>query len=451
MTTLEEAVQRYHRILESDAHKDLAWANELRDRMLNEKLTIGGRVACPFLRPNFITRRQLQTVAKATQALLSAIERMGRVVLENPPLLSRMDLLPAERMLATIEPGYSAGLINSMLDLQVTNGSLHVLEHNVNTPAGVAFDDGLASLFYDAAPVREFRKWRRLTKFGGIKHLLSALAAAYKEFGGKRRPRIGILEFRQPFQTSTPSEYLLLCEAFVKAGFPAQIVTPEQLDYRNGKLRAENFEIDVIYRLVRIHEFLLRYDLSHPLLRAYRDRAVCVVSSFRSEMAHKRSLFDLLTDDSVTSSFPAAERKAIREYIPWTRLVGMTKTTYNDQTVDLPEFIRRNRERLVLKPNQDSSELHPLPGWETDESSWERALHRALRLPYVVQERVEPARALFPVYSFAGLQMKEMRVDVHPHVYMGRLQSCSSWLSAATNGTFSTLAGLAPTFILEAR
>ena len=69
----------------------------------------------------------------------------------------------------------------------------------------------------------------------------------------------------------------------------------------------------------------MRFDLTHPLVQAYRDRAVCVVNSFRSELAHKKAMFGLLTDETLTAKFPAAERKAIREHVPWTRLVAGDK------------------------------------------------------------------------------------------------------------------------------
>ena len=183
--------------------------------------------------------------------------------------------------------------------------------------------------------------------------------------------------------------------------------------------------------------------------RAYRDRRVCVVNSFRSELAQKKAIFDLLTDEALTAGFPAAERKAIKEFIPWTRVVSATQTTYSDQKVDLPEFILRNRARLVLKPNDDSSEFHSVRGAETDDNGWERAVRQAMRTPYVVQEDVNPLRATFPVYQYGTLQYKELRVDVQPHAFLGKVHGCSTWISADAPSGFTTLSGLAPTFILD--
>ncbi len=67
-------------------------------------------------------------------------------------------------------------------------------------------------------------------------------------------------------------------------------------------------------------------------------------------------MFGLLTDETVTGKFPAVERKAIRDHVPWTRLVSAAKTTHNEQTVDLPEFILQNREKLALKRDDDYSD-----------------------------------------------------------------------------------------------
>ena len=160
-------------------------------------------------------------------------------------------------------------------------------------------------------------------------------AAIEKAFGGKKSPRIGVLEFRQPFQAAEPSEYALLCELFRRHGCQAEIVSPDLLEYRNGELRQGDFVIDLVFRRVKVQEFLLRYDLSHPLVRAYGDRAVCVINSFRSELAHKKAIFDLLTDETVTAGFPAAERKVIRDHIPWTRVVAAAKVTRQGEQVDL--------------------------------------------------------------------------------------------------------------------
>jgi hypothetical protein len=448
MSQLDEAIARYRKILESDPYRDLTWVTELQAHMEAEKLSFGGRLICPFLRPHFITRRQYDSLVKTGETLISAVDRMQQAVLDNPALLSQLELLPAEKMLAAIDPGYKSLEVTCRLDSHLNNGSLHLVQYNADSPTGVAWADGLSDIFYNAPPVKEFRKRHPLTRISGKKPLLSALLAAHKQFGGRRKPKIAILEFRPTFATTT-SEYELFRDFFRKEGCEAEIVSPDQLEFRNGVLRRADYEINVIYRRISVQEFLQRFDLSHPLVQAYRAGAVCMVNSFRSELAHKKAMFALLTNETLTQKFPAAERKAIADHVPWTRVVSTAKTTYHGKTVDLQEFILKHRERLVLKPNDDYSGQGSFFGWETNDSGWERALRQAMRTPYVVQEKVEPARSVFPIKSEGALDFKEMRVDVYPKAYMGKISSCSSWLSWGSMVGFSASAGLAPTFILE--
>jgi len=447
MSQLDDAVVRYNKLLESGPFRDLAWADALHQKMEGAKLSAGGRLICPFLRPNFISRRQYEGLVKTAESLIGAIDRMEQMVLGSPALLARLELLPAEKMLAAIDPGYQALEVAARLDTHLNNGSLHFVQYNADSPTGAGYADALAEMFYDIPPVKEFRKKYSLAKVGSRKHLLQALLKSYKQFGGTKKPNIAIVEFR-PAYSSGQSEYELFRDFFREEGYQVEIVSPEQLEYRNHMLRKGNFEIHVVYRRLGVQEFLIRFDLTHPLVQAYRDRAVCVVNSFRSELAHKKAMFGLLTDESVTSKFPAAERKAIRDHVPWTRLVAACKTTYGERPIDLPEFITQNREKLTLKPNDDYSDLHSYFGWEMDGAEWERALKQAMRSPYVVQERVEPVRSVFPLMSFGHLEFREMQVDVHPHAYLGKVQGCSSWLSSGKTG-FSSAAGIVPTFILD--
>ena len=445
---LSDAVARYHKILESERYRDLAWTDELRQKMDEHHLVVGDRPVTPFLRPHFITKAQYAHLVKASESLMSAIDRTKRLALSQPALLNRVALRPAEKMLAQIDPGYSSLAVSSMLDTHIHNGRLHFDAYSAETPAGVAHGEALAEVFYDMGPVKEFRKKHKLSKVSGAKFLLHAMLKAYKEYGGKRKPRIAILEFKQPFLTAETMEYQSLAELFGKQGYQAEVVSVDQLEYRNGVLRRGEFEIDLVYRRVRVMEFLVRFDLNHPLVRAYRERAVCMVNNFRGEVAQKKAMFDLLTDETVTAKFPAAERKAIAECIPWTRVVSNTKTMYQGKQIDLPEFIMKQRAKLVLKPNEEGSEFPEVRGAEVDDARWHIAVKRAMAVPYVVQESVEPVVAPFPIRGYAGLDYRNMNIEVHPHSYLGKTHGCTTWLTTPSAGGFSSAGGLVPTYIL---
>jgi len=422
----------------------------LREQLELRHLVVNGRPVSPVLRPHFISRRQYTNLTAAAESLSASIERIRVMALTNPQIMSRMSMLPAEKMLATVDPGYSIPTVASLLGTQVNNGSLHLTAPQADMPHGVLYGEALADVFYEAAPVKEFRKRYKLAKPGSSKPLVSSILKAWKEFGGKKEPNVAILEFRQPFMTFESHEYQLLVDLLRGHGLQAEMVSPDQLEYRNGVLRRGDFVIDLVFRGVRAHEFLMKYDLTHPLMRAYRERHVCVVNSFRTEVTRKRAMLALLTDETVTGAFPASERKAIRESIPFTRVVTQGKTNWQGNSVDLVDFILKNRAQLVLRPNEDSGELHSTDGALVDDLGWERALRIALRNPFVVQERVEVHPVSFPLDDYGELVYRDLNVDVAPHAFLGKVHGCSSRISAAQGG-FSTLSGLAPTFILESK
>jgi hypothetical protein len=374
------------------------------------------------------------------------------MILASPAHMARMQLLPAERMLAAVDPGYAPLTMTGVLDASLHNGALHFLGHRNASPNGVIYSDAMAEIYYEAPPVKEFRKKYKLTKTSGGKYMLQGILKAYKEFGGKqKKPSIAIVESRTPFQPAETSENALLLEFFRKEGLTANLVAPEHVEYRNGALSVGELQIDIVYRALRLQEFLVRFDLNHPIVRAYKDRAVCMINNFRSEALAKRALFDLLTDETFTAKFPAAERKAIKEFVPWTRLMQAAKTTHNGRTIDLPEYAMKHRAKLVLKPNSESTDLQTYRGADNDDLGWEKALRQATRNPYVIQEVTESARAVFPLFQYGSLVMKDMHVEMHPHTLGGKIHGVSSWLSVAGTNGFTTLSGLAPTFLLESK
>src|SRR3989442_7166391 len=121
MSQLDDAVTRYNKLLESGPYRDLSWAEALHQRMESEGLSSGGRLICPFLRPNFISRRQYDSLVKTGEALIGAIDRMEQMVLSSPALLSRLDLLPTGKMLGSIDPWYMNVQVSTRLATQLSH------------------------------------------------------------------------------------------------------------------------------------------------------------------------------------------------------------------------------------------------------------------------------------------------------------------------------------------
>ncbi len=449
MAQLSEAIARYHKLLEENGYRDLSWAEELQNRMRDQGLTVSGRPIAPILRPQFISRRQLDTLTRATHQLASILDRVETLALQSPALLNRLGVLPAEKMLAAISPGYSRCSVTSCLDAKLQNGSLSLCGYQTCRPKALAYSEPLADLFLNLPIVKSFKRGRyKLSKVGQADSLSRSMLDIWKEWGGGRRqPNIAVVEFASGAGTSS-NEGQLLANLFSQSGLPSRVLSPEDLEYSNGKLHARDFAVDLVFRRFGTAELLAHFDLSHPLLAAYRDHAICMVNSFRSDIAHRRSLFELLTDESVTAHLPLDDRKLISRFVPWTRIIAHKKTKYGGQEIDLTEFILRNRPKLVLRPNQDSIE-HPMYiGAEMTQSAWEGALRDAFRYSYVAQEHSCCGREPVPVFQYGELHIKDAEVCVHPQILSGKLRGASATLETSASG-YATPLAIAPVLVLE--
>ncbi|MEP7362979.1 MAG: hypothetical protein ABI972_06975 [Acidobacteriota bacterium] len=447
MTQLDEALARFDKLIHSPAYQDLAWAHALQEQMAAQQLLPGGRAICPVLRPHLLTRRQYDSLQKTTAVLSAVMDRVSEQALANPAMLARLQLLPAERMLASVNHTHGRAAATSITATVGLND--HVITAvSAEPPASVVYTEPLGDLFYESAPLKELRKRYKFTRSKTVKKLLQSILAAYKGQGKKKFPCIGVIEYRQSVKAAPSTEALLLAERFRASGYPAEVVMPEQLEYRNGELRRGDFAIDIVYRRVSAQELLVRSDLNHPLLRAYREHAICMVNSFRSEIVGKLSVLALLSDDSVVGAFPAAERKLLRQHIPWTRFMANGKTTHGTEQIDLAEWVSRNRENLILRPLDSDSDQHNFNGDNLDQNMWDRAVKTALRSRYVVQEKTESVRATFPVFQSGQLESRDFRVSVQPALFGGKMDSASATVEDATSA-FSLMNGVTPAFILE--
>ena len=223
------------------------------------------------------------------------------------------------------------------------------------------------------------------------------------------------------------------------AGVKTVICDPRALEFRQGKLYAQGTAVNLVYRRVLTSELLQRGEDTLALREAYLAGAACVVNSFRAKLLHKKMSLALLSDERYERLYTTAQRTAIRRHIPWTRRVRP----------ELAEQIARERERMVLKPNDEYGGKGVVLGWTVDQAEWEAAIQVATTQSYVVQEAVEIPRVPFPVV-LDGLKYLDLAVDLDPYLFDGRAGGFMTRVSAAALLNVTAGAGsVVPTFVVE--
>src|SRR5687768_15820473 len=441
------AIDDYHRLLRDD--KELAGELEARflDRVRDARLTFGGRVLCPFPRPNFVSPAVYEQIRGVCRGIFRAIEKVEARLGEG--LWDRVDVTPEERELVRIDPGYSRSSPTSRLDSFITTDAYKFVELNAESPAGVAYSEVLVDLFLELPIVQRFQEKYKLGRFHARDAMLRTLVACYREAGGKAaKPLIAIVDYED---VPTRTEHHLFREFFESKGYPSLVCDPRHLTYEGGRLRHEGREIDVVYKRLLVNEFLERIDQLQPLLQAAKDRAVTMVNPFRCKPIHKKAIFAVLTDDELLPLFTAEERAAIAAHVPWTRRVREGRTTRDGREVDLVPHIRSNRDGLVLKPNDEYGGKGVYIGWEMTETEWDAALTEALSSSFVVQAKVDLLRETFPEMGPSGLVFRDLVVDLDPFVFNGEVEGFLTRLSGTSLANVTSGGGQVPAFLVEPR
>ncbi len=445
-----EAVSRYHELL-SDPQLAESSRTVLDDGLERAKLIFGGRRLSPYLRPHFVTEDDFARICTICETVWSAIEKVKDAAIDDESIVGELGLTQIERELVAINPGYTAVSPTARLDSFLTLSSYSFVELNGESPAGIAYADAAYDIFSSLPVMKQFATEYDVRALYGRRYLLDVLLSSYSEFLGRqpdRPPSIAIVDLEG---LPTRKEFELFREFFEQNNYPAIICSPQELEFANGRLRKDEFEIDIVYKRLLLNEYL-PIMLDHPaLLNAYRAGGVCMVNSFRSKLIHKKALFAVLTDQRHEDLFTATEQLTIAAHVPWTRVVKEQQTDHFGRAINLLEFVSRNRDKFVLKPNDDYGGHGITIGWNTNETQWNEALQDAVADgDYLVQERVPTAREIFPALTADGrIEFAEQLVDLDPLLFNGRVGSAFTRLSSTELANVTSGGGMVPTYIIN--
>jgi hypothetical protein len=448
-----EAIAAYHDLLASgsslagDSQAALEQAQQLRG------LCFGTRPVCTVLRPRFLAPSQYRLLHDTVRALLPAFQAVYARALEDAVFRRQFRLHEWEEQLLGIQPGYREPSPTSRFDsFFVSEDELMFTEFNTETPAGAGYSDALSEAFYGLPVFQEFQRRFQVWPIPARPGVLHALTDSYRQWRGNTSEplRLAILDWRE---VPTFSEFVLFYDYFRAMGIEARIIDPRDCEYTGGKLRVGDYHITLIYKRVLISELIQHGGLEHPVVRAVRDGAVCMVNSFRCKVLFKKASLAVLSDERNAGMFGEEQRRTIARHIPWTRLVEERRTRVDDAEIDLVPWTLAHKDDLVLKPNDDYGGKGIVLGWTVDQSQWEASVKTALESPHVVQRKVRVPFEAFPSHENGNLLVLDRMLDTNPFVALGSfMHGCLTRISTEALVNVSAGGGsTVPTFLVEKR
>lgn len=406
-----------------------------------------GRFVIPtFYKPHFLTPKQHHLVKRAAKSLSQILNTAVHLYLEEGHLAHMFRVDPEAARLIKIDPGYSESVVFSRYNAILEGESLKVLEFNCDSPVGAGYTDELENLLLAQPPLTDFFHEHALQRSCRSQDVLEALLAAYEQFGGYETPNIGIVDWKN---VRTLPEFEYLKRHFESKGYKTVIADPRELTFKGGKLYHKNTPLRLLLRRVFFDELLERLDEVEDLIKAYEARAVCMVNSLRSRLTGTKAIHAILTNPEYDHFFTDNENTVKKEYIPWTRRMSDARDFYGHKTNYLIDFLKDEKDSLVLKPQAGHGGKDVYIGSETRDEDWNAAMDRALKEDWTAQESVHIPITTVPVVINNKLDFAYKKYNFNMLVFGGKYSGAFSRLSDESVINVARKGGLIPSLVPE--
>jgi hypothetical protein len=358
----------------------------------------------------------------------NALKRLPELYLHDPEIHEILRLMPEEEKWLEECWGPSQRENNPVfarLDAVVDftspmwKNSFCFLEPNMSGIGGLHLGPTCDQILTDVVfPLLEAQDDRlHLQRCQDIRELLMQDVFDHLEILGRQGRNICFVEPK--YARSGPDEQEELAQYYHhRYGTKVLHADPAELRLRDDEVYYNDDRVDLVYRDYAVADLISLeqegVDIG-PMRTLFRQNRV--ISSITAELDQK-SIWEVLTDTRFTQKyFTADERQTFRRHILWTRLLGDRQTLLPDgQMGSLLDFVRREQETLVLKPNRAYGGEGVTIGPAATRAEWEFALEHALadEERWVVQRLASIPVSAFPVIGPDG------KIHVEPfHVVMG--------------------------------
>jgi glutathionylspermidine synthase len=391
---MEEVFREYSKVLTSNPDIYYDDYNLLYNKLEDSHAYYQGEVI-PFLyQPFFFSEEEANLFTDVVTTLNQILIKVINKYLEEEDFRQYFDFSSRLEELILVEPGYQSNLPLGRFDVFYYGGSkIKFCELNADGSSGMVKTNILEKNFKESRAVEELQKKYELDYLEAVDSWVDTLLVNYEEFpGAVEKPNIAIMDFKG---YGMRGEFKQFKEVIERRGLEVKIVDPREVKYDGDYLYKDDFRIDLVYRRAVTTDLMDYYNELDDLLEAYREQAVCIVGSFRSQVIHNKVIFSILHDEEKVSFLTAEELDFVKETIPYT--INFTDIEENQ----LAEVIN-NKDDWVLKPRDDYGAHGVVIGCDVSQNEWETRVEKLDPANYLLQEFLPLPEKELATFNQAG-------------------------------------------------
>lgn len=262
-----------------------------------------------------------------------------------------------------------------------TDGTSSMIEDKILNEAqnlSIAYTDFIKK--YNISSFELFDKW--------VDEFIKYYKIFSQKYNMPEKPNILITDF---LNKGITAEFKMFKEYFEKNGYKCEICDIRDLVYKNGELwtsynvsgKSElSMKVDAVYRRAVTSDIMNDFSAVENFIKAVKDKKVCVVGDFHTQIIHNKKIFYILSLDIIKSKLTYNEKLFVEHHVPYTFLLD-DKNINNDKKIF--QDILENKNKWILKPLDSYGSKGVEAGRELSTEEWQKTIKQNINNNYIVQ------------------------------------------------------------------
>lgn len=390
----------------------------VRKHLLSSPVAFHGRCVQTLHIPKIFEQKDIENFKAVVEGFYPIFDKIVKHYIENEEYRKLFPFSKELEELIIADTGYDTSVPIMRMDIfyNEETGSYKFCELNTDGTSAMVEDYELNKAFsINNLPKDELIGLRCFELFDSWVLTVGNIYSRFKN--RKQRPRVAIVDF---LDKAYLPEFYEFERRFKKYGYPTKICDIRKLTYKDGVLYDEDGErIDIIYRRAVTVDIMNDIENCTDFINAYKDKSVCVLGAFRTQIIHHKALFYIIRHEMTKKLLTDEENKLVEEHIPYTAKMS-------DADIDM---IISNKDSYIIKPSDSYASRGVFAGIDYEKKEWEKLVLENSKSDYIVQEYCTPYRTMNIYLADKQPQFKMYSNLTGLYVYNGNFAGIYSRLS----------------------
>ncbi len=304
--------------------------------------------------------------------------------------------------LIMLPSGYDCDIPIGRFDifLDERSGDFMFCEFNTDGSSAMNEDRESANALALSPAFAEMRKKHSLAAQELFDGWVDAFMDIYSGYNKRvENPQMAIIDFEN---SAGPQEFAEFKRRFEAKGMRTRIVWMHDLEYRESSTSSNGEElpaglythdgthIDLVYRRAVTADVMdaledktskAETEGAKAMVKAYERQEVCLIGSFRTQIAHCKQVFRVLHHQMTSEILDSDEQDFVKKHVPATKFLI-------PEEADIEEIIA-NKDRWIIKPADRYGSKSVYAGRDHEQSKWEELVTASVGSDHIVQEYCE--------------------------------------------------------------